>query len=324
MLQRTQLPSASARTIAAAKPGEGSIDVSPSLSPDGTLVVVFSQRDVFSIDLYLADAANGKVIKTLTRTAIDPHLDSLEFIYGSGAWSRDGKYFAFSTLRMGKPRIIVLAMPGGEETQEIPIPELGEIFTLTWSPDGRRIAFSAIAGGITDLYEVDLQTRRLDRLTNDNFADLQPAWSPDGEELVFVTERFGDNLESLSFGEYRLAVLDLSTKAVRPLPSFSTGKQTNPQWSRDGAHVLFVSDRNGVSNIYSLSLKDGATRQLTNLDTGVSGIAALSPAISSAAQSDRLMFSVFDGGSYGLYLLDQPAQLEGGPVRDERARSCRR
>ena len=52
-----------------------------------------------------------KVIKTLTRTAVDPHLDSLEFIYGSGGWSRDGKYFAFSTLRVGKPRIIILADP---------------------------------------------------------------------------------------------------------------------------------------------------------------------------------------------------------------------
>jgi hypothetical protein len=64
VLQRTQLPSASARTIVAAKPGAGSINVSPSLSPDGTQVVVFSQRDVFSIELYLADAANRKVIKT--------------------------------------------------------------------------------------------------------------------------------------------------------------------------------------------------------------------------------------------------------------------
>ena len=140
----------------------------------------------------------------------------------------------------------------------------------------------------------------------------------------FVTERFGTIWISLSFGNYRLALLDLETKAVRPLSSFSAGKHTNPQWSRDGAQVLFMSDRNGVSNVYSLSLEDDAMRQLTDLNTGVSGIAALSPAISSAAQSDRLMFSVFDGGSYGLYLLETPVQLAGGPVRDERARRCRR
>jgi Tol biopolymer transport system component len=317
VLQRTEVPSASARTIVAAKPREGSINVSPSLSPDGTQVVVFSQRDVFSIDLYLADATNGRVIKTLTRTAVDPHLDSLEFIYGSGAWSRDGKYFAFSTLRVGKPRIIVLAMPSGEETEDITVPDVGEVFTLTWSPDGRRLAFSGIAGGLTNLYEIDVQTHQLNRLTDDDFADLQPAWSPDGRQLVFVTERFGSNPDSLSFGSYRLAVLDLETKTVRPLPSFPAGKHTNPQWSRDGAHVFFVSDRDGVSNIYSLSLEDGAIRQLTNLNTGVSGIAALSPAIASAARSDRLMFSVFDGGSYGLYLLETPVQLAGGPVRDD-------
>jgi hypothetical protein len=170
---------------------------------------------------------------------------------------------------------------------------------------------------VTDLYAIDLQTRRLDRLTNDSFADLQPAWSPDGRELAFVTERFGGDLESLSVGTYRLAIIDLQTKAVRPVPGFSAGKQTNPQWSRDGKRVLFISDRNGVSNVYSFSLQDGTTRQLTDLDTGVSGIAALSPAISMAAESDRLIFSVFDAGSYGLYLLDTPDQLTGSPIQDE-------
>jgi hypothetical protein len=208
-------------------------------------------------------------------------------------------------------------MPGGEQLQEIPIPDVGEVFTLTWSPDAGRIAFSAIAGGVTDLYAVDVQTGRLEQVTKDMFADLQPAWSPDGNQIAFVTERFGGDPESLSFGNYGLALINPNTKEVRALASFATGKQSNPQWSLDGKHLFFVSDRNGISNIYSVSVDDGATRQLTNVSTGVSGIAPLSPAISSAAGSDRLMFSVFDSGSYGLYLLDTRAQLEGGPVRDE-------
>jgi hypothetical protein len=83
-----------------------------------------------------------------------------------------------------------------------------------------------------------------------------------------------------------------------------------------GRRLFLVSDRNGVSNVYSFSLDDGAMRQLTNVGSGVSGIAPLSPAISSAAGSDRLMFSVFDSGSYGLYLLDTAGQLAGAQVRD--------
>jgi Tol biopolymer transport system component len=317
VLRNTQRASAAAATIVAAKPGRGSINVSPALSPDGSQVVIFSQRGIFSIDLYLADARTGKIIKTLTQTAVDPHLDSLEFIYGSGSWSHDGRYFAFSTLKTGKPRIVILSMPDGEELREIPVADVGEIFTLTWSPNGDRLALSAIAGGLTDLYAVDVQTGRLEQLTKDTFGDLQPAWSPDGTEIAFVTERFGGNLDTLSFGNYRLALLDMRTKDVRPLASFPVGKQTSPQWSRDGTHLFFVSDRNGVSNVYSLSVEDGAIRQLTNIDTGVSGIAALSPAVSSAAGSDRLMFSVFETGSYGLYLLDNFAQLTGYQLRHD-------
>jgi WD40 repeat protein len=317
VLQKTERAGDSAQTIIAAKSVRGSINVSPALSPDGNYVVIFSQRDPFSIDLYLADARTGKIIRTLTETAVDPHLDSLEFIYGSGSWSHDGKYFAFSTLKTGSPRIVILSMPNGEQLQEIPIAEVGEIFTLTWSPDGSRLAFSAIAGGLTDLYAVDVPTGRLEQLTKDTFGDLQPAWSPDGSEIAFVTERFGANPDALSFGNYRLALLNLPTKDVRPLASFPLGKQTSPQWSRDGRLLFFVSDRNGVSNVYSLRVVDGAMRQLTNVETGVSGIAGLSPAVTSAAGSDRLVFSVFESGSYALYLLDTVRQLAGYEVRDD-------
>jgi hypothetical protein len=91
VIQKTERGSESAQIIVAAKPRQGSIDTSPALSPDGNYVVIFSQRDIFSIDLYLADAHTGRIIRTLTETAVDPHFDSLEFIYGSGSWSHDGK-----------------------------------------------------------------------------------------------------------------------------------------------------------------------------------------------------------------------------------------
>ena len=48
----------------------------------------------------------------------------------------------------------------------------------TWAPDGRAIAFTGMSQGLTDLYIYDLTTSVLRRLTNDAFADLQPARPP--------------------------------------------------------------------------------------------------------------------------------------------------
>ena len=55
-------------------------NVSPSLSPDGTQMMFLSDRDLFSIDLFLADARTGKIERQVTKTAVDAHLQSLEFI----------------------------------------------------------------------------------------------------------------------------------------------------------------------------------------------------------------------------------------------------
>jgi WD40-like Beta Propeller Repeat len=45
-------------------------------------------------------------------------------------------------------------------------------------------------------------TSTLRRLTNDAFADLQPAWSPDGRRIAFATDRFSSQLETLAVGEF--------------------------------------------------------------------------------------------------------------------------
>lgn len=60
---------------AGAHPG---LNVAPALSPDGNQVIFFSEKDLFSIDLYLADARTGEIKRRIVRTALDPHYQSLE------------------------------------------------------------------------------------------------------------------------------------------------------------------------------------------------------------------------------------------------------
>lgn len=310
----TQTPDKYGRGVIIGKRDEGSYNLGPVLSPDGTKLVFLSSRDLFSVDMYLADAKTGKVEKRIVRTDIDAHFESIEFIGSAGAWDPKGERFVFGAVRGGRPVLSILNIPENEIEREIPLPDLGEVLNPSWSPDGRRVAFSALVGGLSDLYLYDLQDNQLTRLTDDAFADLQPAWSPDGRTLAWVTDRFSSNLESLDYGNYRLGLFTLATGQARELAAFPKGKHINPQWAPDGNSLYFVSDQNGIPNLYRISVDNGRVTQVTNLYAGISGITDLSPAISVAARSGDVSFSVYSNDGYSIYVADDPAVLAGRAV----------
>ncbi len=293
------------------KKNGGNMNISPVLSPDGKKLIFFSSKDLFGIDLYLADAKTGKIIKNIYKTELNTHLQNLEFINSAGSWNPNGKEFVFSATKSGRPILNIINVNSGETIKVKRFPKLAEIFNTAWSPDGRYIAFSALANGFSNLFLYDLKTDEVKQLTNDEYAELQPAWSPDGKKLAFVTDRFTTNLSDLDFGNYNLAVMNMATDSIKRLPDFSKGKNINPQWSSDGKNIYFISDQNGVDDIYRLNLTDSKIYQITNLFGGVSGITALSPALSVASNSNKMVYSVFHNDKYLIYSIDSTKILDG-------------
>ena len=311
---QTDAPSHYGERLIAGKDQASGLNVGPVVSPDGSRIVFYSARDLFSIEMFMADARTGQVLRRVTKTAVDPHFQSLEFINSAGSFDGTGDRFVFSAQSHGRPVLDLLDVESGRVAREIAFPNLGEILHPSWSPDGRYVAFAALSGGLTDLYLYDLQTDSLRQLTNDAYADLEPAWSPDGRTLAFVTDRFSTNLRTLAPGNYRLALLDPFTDSITPLPSFPDGKNIDPQWSPDGTSIYFLSDRTGITNIYKLDLASGRQSQVTNLLTGVTGITSLSPALSVAHTSGRVVYSVYEKGNYAVYAADSATALAGGPL----------
>ncbi len=294
----------------------GRLAVSPVLSPDGRWLAFLSTREIFDVDLFLADARTGKVVRRLAKADRDPHVDALRFIESAGAWSPDGRRFAFPVVAQGDNRVLVVDVDSGRVRERLD-PKVGEVTNLSWSPDGRHLAYSGIEQGVDDLYLYELDGGRVTKLTDDRYADLQPSWSADGKSLLFVSDRGeGADLAELRYAPLGLFVLDVASKQVRALPRLGSGSQIDPHYSADGRWIYFLADPDGVSDIYRMPAAGGAAERLTRIATGVAGITDKSPALTVSA--DRLVFSVFDGHTLSLRTLPLDVATTPAPAGDDR------
>ncbi|MBP1595764.1 MAG: peptidase dipeptidylpeptidase domain protein [Acidobacteria bacterium] len=303
-------PQEIARPILTGRQGERPLNIAPSISPDGTQLVFLSAKDLFSVEVYLADVGTGKIRRKLTETATDPHLESIQLVNSAGDWSPDGKKFVLAAISKGKAVLRILDMADGGVIEQIRITEADEILNPTWSPDGREIAFSAMHGGVLDLFVLDLQRRAVRSLTNDVYADVHPAWAPDGRVIAFATDRFTSSVDDLLFGEYRLALYDAASGRIDAVAATDKGNQINPQWNDDGTNLYFISDQQGVPDLYRLELPGNRVFQVSRLRTGVSGLTRLSPAISTAGGAGTIAFCTFQNDGYELYILNPTQRPE--------------
>src|SRR5687767_12732673 len=281
------------------------MQIGPSLSPDGSRAVFFSERDRLSLDLFLADMKTGRMIRKLATTAANAKFDSLQPLRSAGAWSHDGRWFAFAAVRHGRAALQIVDVRGGAVDREIVFPSLGQVLSPSWSPDGSSIAFSAIAGGSTDLFIADVATGSLRQLTDDVFADLQPAWSHDGRRIAFVTERLSSDLPTLRVGPPRLAVVELTSGDVRAIDVGVGATHLNPQWSADDRQLYFIGDPGGVANVFRIDLASRAIDQITNVATAVSGITPTGPALSVSHDEQALAFTMYSNGRPRLVVFDR-------------------
>jgi Tol biopolymer transport system component len=290
----------------------GAMNLSPAVSPDGRYVAFFGRREIFTVDLYIADAATGEIVRRLTSPNRDEHFDALSFIQSAGSWSPDGSKFAFIVFAGGDNQIAIMDIASRNIERRINVEGVGAVQTVAWSPDGSSIVFSGMAGGLSDLYLLELGSGTVRQLTDDRFANLHPAWSPDGRTIAYVTDAATD-YDRLVYGDMQIALLDVASGQTRLLELFPTGKHINPQFSPDGLDLYFLADPQGFTDLYRVELAANRIHQITRLATGISGITALAPAMSVATSNGRVMYSVFENSGNNIYGLDA-ARARGEPV----------
>jgi hypothetical protein len=288
----------------------GAASIEPSPSGDLIAMVTGNRRDR-ELDIVLVSSKDGSVIRNLT-----PGFDQdmgFEFMVQPGmrfntvqwlSWSPSGDRIAYF-VRDEKWRTLILQNVLNRDIEErIQLRTVDDPESPDISPDGRRVAFAALAGGVGDIFIVDLETDEVTNVTKDNFADSGPTWAPDGRSLIYIARVSGNE---------KLFRLDLATGQKTQL-TFGTHDDSTAQFLDDDTLVFSSTAtdpsqpidpevaRNGnIYNIWTLSLKTGELKQYTDAMGGNTSAVVLRD----GTANPRIGFVSYYKGEYELHTLER-------------------
>ncbi|HYF69031.1 MAG TPA: translocation protein TolB [Ohtaekwangia sp.] len=158
-----------------------------------------------------------------------------------------------------------------------PLERFSNIRSMEFSSNGRLIILSADFEGKSDLFLLSARRDRVKRLTNDLYDDLDPAFIPNSNRVIFSSNRTNDTLrgnikpefEKLT-NNYNLFIYDLdSTNFLLTRVTNTLGKDHAPV-AMDENNFYYLSDQRGIVNLFKYNLKSGIYTQVTNYASGIS------------------------------------------------------
>ena len=135
------------------------------------------------------------------------------------------------------------------------------------SPDGRWAAYAHYDHDAVELWALNLQDGSTRQLTSGGAVNVEPRFSPDGTRLAFVATSYKGHFHIFvgKFSDGQLSdIQQLTPEHVSDLPRYYYSKvdhEISPVWSRDGAEILFISNRghiHGTGGFWRMKAEPGA------------------------------------------------------------------
>jgi TolB protein len=227
-------------------------------------------------------------------------LTSLKSLSLYPAVSPDGSRVAFTSWAKGTPRIMMVDTITRRQVQFYN-QEASVNANASFTPDGKHIFYASSASGIEQIYtaSVDGQGFRrvshqdtiqaepkvnpknpglllyvagqphpqiyqmsaegvgVERVTNGSGEATNPSWHPDGQHFAFSWT------SGIAAGNFNVFVMDIGSRQYVQL-THGEGRNENPVWAPDGRHLVFMSDRSGKYQIYTMLADGTQLKQLTN------------------------------------------------------------
>src|SRR5262249_11058489 len=236
---------------------------SPAFSPDGNQIgFICNGEKGDNIDIYTQLVDGGKPL----RLTSDPATDV------SPTWSGDGRRIAFVRITRSKAEIFTVSALGGEERKLITLdenPEWGYTTNLSWSPDGKFIAYSDHKSSEepASIYLLSVESLEKQRLTYPSeqyWGDIYAEFSPDGKSLAI--NRFSNLVAE------DLYIVPVAGGEARRL-TFDNAGITGAAWTEEGREIIFASNRKGsIPSLWRISASGGSPKNLSITGENAAGV----------------------------------------------------
>jgi len=235
------------------KPNKRRVYQNIKISPDGRMVAyVTNQKGQYKI--WIHDEATDKQKRIYKK---GEKLDQIhDYSYPELAWHPSSKILGFVTEEKGELKFHIYNL----ETREITTRNLlyfEKVLDLSFSPDARKLVFSAVADGQTDIWVFDIAASTNDRITNDLADDFNPRFINYMDNISFVSNRRSDTLymendpENNTTTAFAVYVYDYANRSPE-LQLISEGNYINHSQPLSPGYneFFYLSDKNGIVNRY--------------------------------------------------------------------------
>ncbi|HRP02342.1 MAG TPA: biopolymer transporter Tol [Candidatus Kapabacteria bacterium] len=282
-------------------------NTSPAISPDGTkMAYISAPGGVFGVFVKKIDEkGEGEQLLSSSRSL---DFEDLNLLTPGISWSNDASKLAISAKSGGEDAIYIVNVKDGDyEKYKF---GMKSITSVSWSPDGKQFAFIGTIIEKSDIFLYDIATKKLMNITNDIFSEKHFTWSTDSKEIFFVSDRADytnekyskDNFKMWTYNPYQSDIYKINIKdfVITRLTFDPENEKTSLAISKNN-DLLYVSDKNGIGNIYKLNLNNNETKPITNSLTGITQI-------SLARDDSKLLFTTQADGGFDIYMLRFPLE----------------
>lgn len=274
---------------------------SPRFSPDGSRYVYYSNAGA-RYSIWMAGTQGLAENKMILRGESSRKLEEFYYFRSTLSWFPDNRRIAFAAKTADGDRVHIFDVDKRKILQTLSFPSLSAVYEVDVSPDGKSLVIAGQSRMQADLYLYDLGSQQLTRISNDAYNDANPRFSPDGGRIAFTSERIYTP-ESIRYGLFSNLVRDVF---YYDIATNTTIQVTNddfdcfaPVWADNGSKLVFISNRDRISNLEIVNLKDNTRGELGKTMAGIFA-ADISP------NDEYMLVSNYFDGAWDLYFDDKP------------------